>query len=52
MSHSQAPKRVVMRGLYPATLTPFNPDLSIDVPSLRSHLKTIAGRWRRSSPAS
>ncbi|MDB5948117.1 MAG: dihydrodipicolinate synthase [Ramlibacter sp.] len=35
-------KRVVMRGLYPATLTPFNPDLSIDLPSLRSHLRTIA----------
>lgn len=35
-------KRLVMRGLYPATLTPFAPDLSVDRPSLRSHLKTIA----------
>jgi 4-hydroxy-tetrahydrodipicolinate synthase len=34
-------KRVVMRGLYPATLTPFAPDLSIDLPSLRSHLRTV-----------
>jgi 4-hydroxy-tetrahydrodipicolinate synthase len=36
-------KRVVMHGLYPATLTPFNPDMSIDVPSLRSHLRAISG---------
>jgi 4-hydroxy-tetrahydrodipicolinate synthase len=43
MSHPQQPRRVVMRGLYPATVTPFHPDLSIDVPSLRSHLRTIAG---------
>jgi 4-hydroxy-tetrahydrodipicolinate synthase len=43
MSNSQTPKRVAMRGLYPATLTPFNPDFSVDVPSLRSHLRTIAG---------
>jgi 4-hydroxy-tetrahydrodipicolinate synthase len=35
-------KRVIMRGLYPATLTPFAADLSVDVPSLRSHLRTIA----------
>jgi 4-hydroxy-tetrahydrodipicolinate synthase len=35
-------KRLVMQGLYPATLTPFHPDLSVDVPSLRAHLRTIA----------
>lgn len=35
-------KRLVMHGLYPATLTPFNADLSIDRNSLSSHLRTIA----------
>jgi len=35
-------KRVVMQGLYPATVTPFAADLSIDLPSLRSHLHDIA----------
>ena len=35
-------KSLVMSGLYPATLTPFNADFSIDLPALREHLKTIA----------
>jgi 4-hydroxy-tetrahydrodipicolinate synthase len=34
--------RLVMRGLYPATITPFAADLSVDLPSLRSHLNTVA----------
>lgn len=35
-------KRLVMRGLYPATVTPFAPDLSVDRAALRVHLETIA----------
>lgn len=35
-------KSLVMRGLYPATLTPFAADLSIDLPALRQHLRTVA----------
>jgi 4-hydroxy-tetrahydrodipicolinate synthase len=42
MSTRREDKRAVMRGLYPATVTPFAADLSIDVPSLRSHLQAIA----------
>jgi 4-hydroxy-tetrahydrodipicolinate synthase len=34
--------RLPLRGLYPATVTPFLPDLSIDVPALRGHLRDIA----------
>ncbi len=39
---TQNNKRLLMRGLYPATLTPFLEDLSIDLPALRAHLKFIA----------
>jgi 4-hydroxy-tetrahydrodipicolinate synthase len=42
MSTPRERKRIVMHGLYPATLTPFREDLSIDLVSLRSHLRTIA----------
>lgn len=42
MSTPRERKRIVMHGLYPATLTPFHEDLSIDLASLRSHLRTIA----------
>lgn len=42
MTTQREGKRVVMRGLYPATLTPFAPDLSVDIESLRAHLRTIA----------
>jgi 4-hydroxy-tetrahydrodipicolinate synthase len=31
-----------LSGLHPATVTPFGPDLSIDVPTLRSHLRDVA----------
>jgi 4-hydroxy-tetrahydrodipicolinate synthase len=42
MSTAREGKRIVMKGLYPATLTPFKEDFSIDVDSLRAHLRTIA----------
>lgn len=32
-----------MQGLYPATLTPFNERLEIDLPALRAHLEEVAG---------
>ena len=35
-------KRMKFRGLYPATVTPFNPDLSIDHAGLRNHLVATA----------
>jgi len=35
-------KRLVLRGLYPATITPFNEDRSIDYDSLRRHLTDTA----------
>jgi 4-hydroxy-tetrahydrodipicolinate synthase len=35
-------KSISFRGLYPATVTPFAEDLSIDIPSLRKHLRTVA----------
>src|SRR5690606_25268130 len=35
-------KSLTLRGLYPATLVPFAPDLSVDVPALRSHLKSVS----------
>jgi 4-hydroxy-tetrahydrodipicolinate synthase len=34
-------KSLELRGLYPATLTPFNPDLSVDWGALRSHLAAM-----------
>lgn len=36
-------KSLLLRGLYPATLTPFNEDYSLDLPALRVHLDTVAG---------
>ena len=36
-------KRMTFRGLYPATVTPFNADLSLDFDGLRNHLKATAG---------
>lgn len=36
-------KRLAMSGLYPATVTPFADDLSIDFPALRRHLDATAG---------
>jgi 4-hydroxy-tetrahydrodipicolinate synthase len=38
-----AAKSVLLRGLYPATVTPFAEDLSIDLPALRQHLRQVAG---------
>ncbi len=35
-------KSLTLRGLYPATVTPFAEDFSLDVPSLRKHLHTVA----------
>ncbi len=35
-------KSISFRGLYPATVTPFAEDLTIDIPSLRKHLRTVA----------
>jgi 4-hydroxy-tetrahydrodipicolinate synthase len=42
MSVVVASKRLVLRGLYPATITPFAPDLSIDQEALRRHLGETA----------
>jgi len=39
MAHS---KPLVLRGLYPATITPFNPDRTVDYESLRRHLADTA----------
>jgi len=32
-------KSLVLRGLYPATITPFKADLSVDYEALARHLK-------------
>lgn len=37
-----ASRRLLLRGLFPATLTPFAADFSVDVPGLRRHLRDIA----------
>ena len=36
------PKSLVLRGLYPATITPFKADLSVDYEALARHLKETA----------
>ncbi len=36
------PKRLLLRGLFPATLTPFKEDYSLDLPGLRKHLGDVA----------
>ncbi|MDO9090288.1 MAG: dihydrodipicolinate synthase family protein [Burkholderiaceae bacterium] len=35
-------KSLALRGLYPATVTPFAEDFSLDIPALRKHLRTVA----------
>ena len=42
MSVVAASKRLVLRGLYPATITPFAPDLSVDKKALHRHLSETA----------
>jgi len=39
---SRAKKPLQLSGLYPATVTPFSEDFSIDQPSLRRHLQQVA----------
>jgi 4-hydroxy-tetrahydrodipicolinate synthase len=36
-------KRLLMNGLFPATITPFNADLSVDTRSLERHLDAVLG---------
>jgi 4-hydroxy-tetrahydrodipicolinate synthase len=38
MTLTQSPKPLTLRGLYPATITPFKEDLSVDYDALRQHL--------------
>lgn len=40
--HKIASKSLVLRGLYPATITPFKADLSVDYDALRRHLSETA----------
>ena len=37
-SAARANKKLILRGLYPATITPFNADYSVDYAALESHL--------------
>ena len=41
-THKIIPKSLVLRGLYPATITPFKADLSVDYDALRRHLSETA----------
>jgi len=41
-THKITPKSLVLRGLYPATITPFKADLSVDYDALRRHLRETA----------
>jgi 4-hydroxy-tetrahydrodipicolinate synthase len=41
-THKITPKSLVLRGLYPATITPFKADLSVDYDALRRHLSETA----------
>ena len=41
-THKITPKALVLRGLYPATITPFKADLSVDYDALRRHLSETA----------
>ena len=41
-THKITPKALVLRGLYPATITPFKADLSVDYDALRRHLRETA----------
>ena len=42
MSVVAASKRLMLRGLYPATITPFAPDFTIDQKALHRHLSETA----------
>jgi 4-hydroxy-tetrahydrodipicolinate synthase len=37
-----SPKRLILRGLFPATITPFQADFSVDFEALRRHLRESA----------